>query len=187
MEVAGEDILKQMEEKGLSYPMLVLISCVSCITYAPLMNMFFAIGEESGWRGFLYPQLKARFGKRLGWVIGGIIWGLWHAPLIWLIGYEYGTDYIGFPILGMFLFCVITVALGIMCDWLYERSQCIWLPSIFHGSFNAAATIPLCITIANTGSMRLLGSAPNGLLASLPIIIFAVIIFIKSENKKVVE
>ena len=171
MEVAGEDILKQMEEKGLSYPMLVLISCVSCITYAPLMNMFFAIGEESGWRGFLYPQLKARFGKRLGWVIGGIIWGLWHAPLIWLIGYEYGTDYIGFPILGMFLFCVITVALGIMCDWLYERSQCIWLPSIFHGSFNAAATIPLCITIANTGSMRLLGSAPNGLLAGWNLIL----------------
>ena len=187
MEIAGEDILKQMEEQGLSYPMLVLLSCVSCITYAPLMNMLVAVGEESGWRGFLYPQLKARFGKRLGWVIGGIIWGLWHSPLIWLIGYEYGTDYIGFPILGMLLFCVITVALGILCDWLYEKSQCIWLPAIFHGSFNAAATIPLCITIANTGSMRLLGSAPNGLLASLPIIIFAVIIFIKSENKKVVE
>ena len=93
MEIAGEDILKQMEEQGLSYPMLVLLSCVSCITYAPLMNMLFAVGEESGWRGFLYPQLKARFGKRLGWVIGGIIWGLWHSPLIWLIGYEYGTDY----------------------------------------------------------------------------------------------
>ena len=187
MDLAGEEILIQMEEQGLTYPMLMLLSCVNCITYAPILNMFLAVGEESGWRGFLYPQLKARFGKRLGWIIGGVIWGLWHSPLIWLIGYEYGTDYIGFPITGILLFCVITIALGILCDWLYERSQCIWLPSIFHGSFNAAATIPLCITIANTGSMRLLGSAPNGLLASLPIIIFAVIIFIKSENKKVVE
>lgn len=184
MEIAGEDILKQMEEQGLSYPMLVLLSCVSCITYAPLMNMLFAVGEESGWRGFLYPQLKARFGKRLGWVIGGIIWGLWHSPLIWLIGYEYGTDYIGFPIVGMLAFCVITVVVGIICDWLYEKSQCIWLPSIFHGAFNAAATIPLCITIANTGSMRLLGSAPNGLLAGLPFIAFAVILFVRYSKEQ---
>ncbi|MBQ5562129.1 MAG: CPBP family intramembrane metalloprotease, partial [Clostridia bacterium] len=88
------------------------------------------------------------------------------------------------PIVGMIAFCVITVALGIMCDWLYEKSQCIWLPSIFHGAFNAAATIPLCITIANTGSMRLLGSAPNGLLAGLPIIAFAVILFVRYSKEQ---
>ena len=184
IEVAGEEALKQIEEQGLSYSMLVLLSCVNCITYAPIINMFFAVGEESGWRGFLYPQLKARFGKRLGWIIGGIIWGLWHSPLIWLIGYEYGKDYLGFPVTGMILFCIITIVLGIICDWLYEKSQCIWVPSIFHGAFNAAATIPLCITVANTGSMRLLGSAPNGLLAGLPIIVFAVIILLKSKNEE---
>ena len=187
MEIAGEDILEQMEEQGLSYPMLVLLSCVNCITYAPIINMFFAVGEEAGWRGFLYPQLKARFGKKIGWIIGGMIWGLWHGPLIWLIGYEYGTDYIGFPITGILLFCIITIALGILSDWLYEKSQCIWFPAIFHGAFNAAATIPLCITIANTGSMRLLGSAPNGLLAGLPIIVFAVILFIKSKRNNLEE
>lgn len=187
MEIAGEDILEQMEEQGLTYPMLVLLSCVNCITYAPILNMFCAVGEESGWRGFLYPQLKARFGKRIGWLIGGMIWGLWHSPLIWLIGYEYGTDYIGFPITGILLFCIITIALGILSDWLYEKSQCIWFPAIFHGAFNAAATIPLCITIANTGSMRLLGSAPNGLLAGLPIIVFAVILFIKSKRNNLEE
>ena len=69
IEVAGEEALQQMEERGLSYPVLVLLSCVNCITYAPIINMLFAVGEETGWRGFLYPQLKARFGKRLGWVI----------------------------------------------------------------------------------------------------------------------
>ena len=184
VEVAGEEALKQMEEQGLTYPLIVLISCVNCVTYAPILNMLVAVGEETGWRGFLYPQLKARFGKRKGWFIGGIIWGLWHSPLIWLIGYEYGTDYIGFPVTGMILFCIITIVLGIICDWLYEKSQCIWVPSIFHGAFNAAATIPLCITVANTGSMRLLGSAPNGLLAGLPIIVFAVIILLKSKNEE---
>ena len=184
IEMGGEDALKQMEEQGLSYPMLILISSIVCITYAPIFNMLVAVGEESGWRGFLYPQLKTKFGKRLSCIIGGIIWGLWHCPLIWLIGYEYGTDYIGFPIVGMLAFCVITVALGIMCDWLYERSKCIWIPSIFHGAFNAAYTIPQFLTITNTGSMRLLGAAPNGLLSGLPFIILALVLFIKSKSKE---
>ncbi len=184
-EVAGEDALRQLEEQGLSYPLMILLSCVNCVTYAPVINALFAAGEEVGWRGFLYPQLKAKFGKRKGWFIGGMIWGLWHCPLIWLIGYEYGTDYIGFPITGMILFSVvITVALGIIFDWSYEKSNSIWLPAVFHGAFNAAATIPPCVTITNTGSCRLLGSTPIGLIAGLPFIIFAIILFIKAKNTR---
>ena len=56
VEVAGEEALKQMEEQGLTYPLIVLISCVNCVTYAPILNMLVAVGEETGWRGFLYPQ-----------------------------------------------------------------------------------------------------------------------------------
>ncbi len=178
----GEDILKQMEQQGITYPVYLLISIISCITYAPFLNMFFALGEEVGWRGFLYPQLKAKFGYKLGNIIGGIIWGCWHWPLIWLIGYEYGTDYFGFPVVGMLLFCIITIGLGIMCDWLYEKSNCIWIPAIFHGAFNAAAGIPLYITYTNTSSMRLLGAAPNGLLSGLPILIFALILLLRKQS-----
>ena len=174
----GEDTLKQLEQQGLTYPIYILISIISCITYTPFLNMFFALGEEVGWRGFLYPQLKSKFGYKSGNIIGGVIWGIWHWPLIWLIGYEYGTDYIGFPVTGMLLFCIITIGLGIICDWLYEKSDCIWLPALLHGSFNSAATIPLSVTNADNSSMRLLGSAPNGLISGLPIIVFALILFI---------
>ena len=170
---AGTDALEQLEAQGLTYPMYVLVSAAGCLTYAPLVNMLLAAGEEAGWRGFLYPQLKAKFGKRKGRLIGGVIWGIWHWPLIWLIGYEYGTDYVGFPIVGMLVFCVFTTTAGILCDWLYEKSNCIWIPSIFHGAINAAGTVPLAVCIANTGSAVLLGPAPIGLLAGLPLIICA--------------
>lgn len=177
---AGAEALEQLQSQGLTYPMYVLNSIIGCLTYAPFVNMLLAVGEEAGWRGFLYPQLKAKFGKRQGWLIGGVIWGMWHWPLIWLIGYEYGTDYAGFPIVGMLIFCIFTTAAGVLCDWLYEKTNCIWIPSIFHGSINAAATVPLAICIANTGSVILLGPAPNGVLAGLPIIICATILFVKS-------
>ena len=177
---AGAEALEQLQSQGLTYPMYVLNSVIGCLTYAPLVNMLLAVGEEAGWRGFLYPQLKAKFGKRQGWLIGGVIWGMWHWPLMWLIGYEYGTDYAGFPIVGMLIFCIFTTAVGVLCDWMYEKTNCIWIPSIFHGAINAAGTVPVVICIANTGSVILLGPAPNGILAGLPLIICAMILFVKS-------
>ena len=175
----GAELLEQLEDKGVSYPMYILITAVSCVTYAVLINTFVSLGEEIGWRGFLYPQLKAKCGQKKGWLVGGVIWGAWHWPLIWLIGYEYGFDYFGFPLIGMLLFCVITIAWGILCDWLYEKSGSIWLPSICHGAINAAATIPPYICVTNTGSAALLGPVPMGLLAGLPFLLVAVMLFRK--------
>ena len=176
----GAEALNQLEAQGLTYPMYILISVLGCLTYAPVINMLLAVGEEAGWRGFLYPQLKAKFGKRNGWLIGGVIWGMWHWPLMWMTGYEYGMDYVGFPIVGMLLFCIFTTAAGILCDWLYEKTECIWIPSIFHGAVNAAGTVPLAVCAANTGSAILLGPAPSGVLAGLPLILCAAILLFKS-------
>lgn len=179
--IGGEAALSQLEAQGISYAQYILISVVSSLTYAPFINMIPAVGEETGWRGFLYPQLKAKYGKKKGWLIGGVIWGIWHWPLMALIGYEYGTDYIGFPIVGMLLFCIFTIAAGIACDWLYEKSGLIWAPAVFHGAINAAVTVPVAVCLVNTGSLILLGPAPIGVLAGIPLMIFAGILFYKSE------
>ena len=187
-ESAGPEAFAQLEAQGLTYPMFVLISAVGCVTYAPVVNALVALGEEIGWRGFLYPQLKTRFGRKKGWLLGGVIWGAWHWPLIWLIGYEYGAaagnaaGYLGFPVTGMLLFCVFTAGLGILHDWLYEKSGSIWLPAILHGAINAAATLPQTICLPDTGTVRLLGPAPNGLIAGLPILLMAAVLLLRRED-----
>ena len=184
----GEAALEQMEAQGLSYPIYVLVSAVGSLTYGPLINAFVALGEEIGWRGFLYPQLKARFGRRRGWLLGGVIWAAWHWPLIWLIGYEYGAaagnaaGYFGFPVTGMLLFCVITAGWGILHDALYERSGTIWAPALLHGAINAAAALPLAVCLPDTGSARLLGPEPMGLLAGLPFLIAAAAVFLHTKE-----
>ncbi|MBO4769306.1 MAG: CPBP family intramembrane metalloprotease [Clostridia bacterium] len=190
----GSEALEQMRGQGVSYGLYVVISAVCAVTYAPLINCITGLGEEIGWRGFLYPQLKARFGYRKGAVLGGIIWGAWHWPLIYLIDYEYGAaagnnaGYFGFPVTGMLLFCVFTVSAGIICDRLYEKSGSIWFPSVFHGAINAAAALPLAVCMTDTGSARLLGPAPNGLIAGLPLIIIAAVFFIrKNEEGRVAQ
>ena len=39
----------------------LVMFAVSSVTYAPFLNGIVALGEEIGWHGFLYPQLKTRF------------------------------------------------------------------------------------------------------------------------------
>ena len=152
-EEAAAQLEAQLEAQGISYPLYCLITVIASV------------------------------GKRLAWLIGGAIWGMWHWPVIWLIGYEYGSDYFGFPVVGMLEFCIMTVALGIISDWLYEKSGCIWLSALFHGSVNAAATLPMLVTVTDAGSARLLGSAPVGLLAGLPFILLAAVLLVKAEKK----
>lgn len=186
--MADADVLRQINEQGMSYKQYFLIGIISSMTFGLVINTFVALGEEIGWRGFMYPQLKERFGHNKGWLLGGLIWGAWHWPLIILIGYEYGeaagnmAGYAGAPVTGILVFCVFTITLGIMHDWLYEKSDSIWVPALFHGAINAAATLPLAICIPNGGSLRLLGPSINGILAGAPMIIIAVILLYKNKE-----
>ena len=112
----GEAGMAQLEASGMDIKRYVLIQAVAAIGYAPWINMLAAIGEEVGWRGALYPRLKERFGTARGRILGGIIWGVWHWPVMLLAGYEYGTQYWGAPVLGPLLFCLITIAMGSLLD-----------------------------------------------------------------------
>lgn len=160
----------ELEKQGMSFVTLALISAVSSITFAPWVNMIFAVGEEAGWRGVLYPALKDKLGKNKGRIAGGIIWGIWHWPLMILAGYEYGKVYWGAPVLGPLLFCVFTVAAGIVLDELYERSGCIWIPALGHGAINAFAGVPTVFLNSQYSDRLILGPLMIGIIGGLPMI-----------------
>jgi membrane protease YdiL (CAAX protease family) len=91
-----------------------------------------ALGEELGWRGFLYTELR----RRHGWLAAGLLvvplWALWHVPAFFLIetyrGFGPGT-LVGF-VLGL-------ASGGILLGWLYEKSgRSLLAVSLWHGTFN---------------------------------------------------
>jgi membrane protease YdiL (CAAX protease family) len=43
-------------------------------------------GEEIGWRGFLLPRLRARFGPAGGAMAIGLLWASWHVPAFYTPG-----------------------------------------------------------------------------------------------------
>lgn len=168
----------------LSYEaMYAAVSLIAVITFAPWINMFFAVGEEAGWRGYMYPILKERFGITKGRVIGGVIWGIWHWPIMILAGYEYGKEYWGAPVTGPLLFCVITTAMGIILDLSYEKTECIWYPALMHGAINAFAGAPILFTNPEFYNEPLLGPLMVGLIGGFPMILLAVLVSLKKERQ----
>ncbi len=179
----GEELFEQLQAVGITPVMYALIGAVQAITYAPLVNMFFGVGEEAGWRGVMQPMLKERLGRVKGTVVSGIIWGAWHWPVMILAGYEYGLEYWGAPFLGMAMFCLCTVVLATLLDAVYEKAQCIWVPALGHAAFNAIAGVTFMILNTDYLNQRTVGPAPIGIISMLPMLIVAVIILVKKDKK----
>lgn len=169
------------ESGDITIPMYLLISSVQAVTIAPFMNMFAALGEEVGWRGALYPYLKEKLGVTKGRIVGGAIWGAWHWPVMILAGYEYGKDYIGAPVLGLIVFCIATVEMGILLDYVYEKTETIWLPSLMHGAVNAF-TIFAYLIKPEYSNMFILGPVHIGVIGMIPMTIVTVIMCVKKKN-----
>ncbi|WP_282847961.1 CPBP family intramembrane glutamic endopeptidase [Microbacterium oxydans] len=112
---------------------VIVFAQLALIPVGGLFNSLFAFGEELGWRGWLLPALRP-VGTWPALILSGVIWGLWHSPII-LLGYNFGrTDITG--VLFMVGGCV---AWGILLGWLRLRSASVWPAVIAHGSLNAAA------------------------------------------------
>ena len=141
-----------------------LLMTLLAIIPASLLNMFFALGEETGWRGFLYPALSIKYGRTKASLITGIIWGVWHTPIN-MMGYNYGLGYYGYPFTGIAAMCLSCIVLGIWCSFLAEKTNSIWVPSLFHGSVNAAGT--LGIIFLKPGTSYLSGPGITGIIPSI--------------------
>jgi len=186
----SEECLAQLEKSGLSLQMMMIISAIQMVTYAPFINMIVALGEEVGWRGFLYPELKKKFSRVNTWLIGGAIWGAFHFPVMLINGYEYGKDYIGAPFLGLIVFVITCITWGMFHEVIYDKTKCIWFPALLHGSLNASANMfQFVLDGSKTDEISkffILGPAPHGLISIIPTIIIAVIlaVIVLKEDRK---
>ncbi len=105
-----------------------------------------AIGEELGWRGFLLPRLAPLGRVRAGLAIG-LLWAVWHYPLILISGaYHGGAD---LPFLA--LFTATVVAITFISNELRMATGSAWPSTILHGAHNAS-----------WDQMRSLATRPSG-------------------------
>ena len=113
------------------------ITLLSGILFGATLNAIAAFGEESGWRGFLLRELSSYSFIKASIIIG-IIWGLWHAPII-LLGYNYPEH----RIFGVFMMILNCVLLSPIFSYISVKTKSVIPVSILHGCFNGTAILPL--------------------------------------------
>ena len=95
------------------------------------VSLPFTLGEELGWRGLLLRETQSWGFLRSNLFIG-VVWGLWHAPII-----AQGHNYPGHPVAGIFMMMLFTTALSFPMAYCRFKSRTVLGPSALHGIFNA--------------------------------------------------
>lgn len=101
-----------------------------------LWCLFYGVGEESGWRGFLLPELTKKYDSRTATLYTAIIWAFWHMPLFF---YDKNFMTMG---LGEITGWTVGLIFGsLLLGWLAKQSRWNLWPCIFwHATFNLFAT-----------------------------------------------
>jgi uncharacterized protein len=90
------------------------------------------LGEEIGWRGFLVPELAKVVGFPGVGLISGLMWSLYHYPILLFADYNAGTP----AWYGLTCFTIMVVADSFILAWLMLRAGSLWPAAIFHASHN---------------------------------------------------
>lgn len=124
----------QLADANLPAAALMPLMALNTVVIGPFLGLLIAFGEEYGWRGFLQSQLT-RLGRIRGVFLLGLIWGVWHWPVIWM-----GYNYPGQPMLGSLAMVVFCVILAYFLAYSVFKSQGIWIAAYLHALNNQAVS-----------------------------------------------
>jgi membrane protease YdiL (CAAX protease family) len=160
------------------YPpaVFMLISVVPALIAGYTINTFFAFGEELGWRGYLLREFRDKKFLSVS-LITGIVWGLWHFPLI-LIGHNY-PDY---PVAGVGMMVIFCVLVSPVMTYIVIKSKSVITAAIFHGTMNAIAGITIMFVAGGNGIIN--GATGIAGFVALMLINFAFYLYDKYVTKE---
>ena len=127
---------------GLNPTAMLAVAALQTVLLGPILGLVITFGEEYGWRGYLQSELF-KLGRVRGVLLLGVIWGIWHWPLI-LMGYNYP----GHPLLGLALMTLYTMGLGIVLSFAVLKSGSVLLASFLHALNNQVVAFIVVVGFA---------------------------------------
>ncbi|MAL18723.1 MAG: CPBP family intramembrane metalloprotease [Balneola sp.] len=106
----------------------VIIGVVLLATVGVIKSMATVLGEEIGWRGFFVHELRKVSSFTGTSLISGIIWALWHWPVI----VYYGNN----VLLEFTTFLVVIISMSFIMTYCTFKSKSLWPAVIFHAVSN---------------------------------------------------
>nr|MDT0518562.1 CPBP family intramembrane glutamic endopeptidase [Streptomyces sp. DSM 41633] len=125
--------------QALTHPLTLLVTA----------QLFGACAEEIGWRCYLQPLLRTRFGPVTASVLVGTAWGLWHVPAL-AQGPAYAAGFLAATL-------AMSVILGLALERV--RSNRLLLAGAFHTMVNLGMLFVTDETSPATAPMVIFGAA----------------------------
>ena len=176
---AGSYIFSNESEKIISSIPMMLTQSIFFIA------IFF--GEEYGWRAFLTPKLEKLMPEWAAYIVSGIIWGMWHKPVLDL-GQNFGKELPFFPYSNYALMCLGCIFTGMIYTWLTKKSGSVFPAALAHAALDMSSGLSLIFVpkeIVNEGSnIAVFGITA---VAGAPLLIIAVYGIIKLVSKPEVK
>jgi membrane protease YdiL (CAAX protease family) len=151
--------------KGMSTPLIWLFGVINGILIGPFIGLTITFGEEYGWRGYLQTEL-IRMGRIKGVLLVGVIWGVWHAPVI-LMGYNYPDQ----PVLGILLMTIYCICLAFYLAYALFKSQGLWTAVYLHALNNGTVSFFFALVVAPASVAFSFGMGLPGLVCMLAILL----------------
>jgi membrane protease YdiL (CAAX protease family) len=132
-------------------PILVLSVLLSLQTflspvYAPnrfLIGILFGLPagflEEIGWMGYAFPKMRLPHNALAPAIVLGLLWALWHLPVINFLGTAtpHGTYWFHF----FLAFAVAMTAMRVLIAWIYIHTNSVLLTQLMHVSSTGSLVI----------------------------------------------
>src|SRR3954451_4854948 len=91
-------------------------------TLGLLKSLTSALGEEIGWRGFFVPELYRNMSFTKTAIVSGVVWSLWHYPILIFSDYNSGTP----TWYGLTCFTLMVISIRFVFAWMRLKSGSLW-------------------------------------------------------------
>ena len=120
-------------------PSLVSDLLAAYIPTLAFLTLIAGLGEEPGWRGFALPRLEARYAPVAATLLLGLLWALWHLPLV-LVDPRFPHGFTSLaPLVVLALLTLVGIVfMAFFYTWIHNGTRSVLLCMLLHGSFNTA-------------------------------------------------
>ncbi len=118
---------------GWSDESIIALRFVLAATVSFVLLLPGVLGEEMGWRGLLVPALAQNLGFTQVALVSGLLWSVWHWPLMFLGFYGNAETPLVYQ-LALFTACL--VSMSFVMTYIRYRTNSLWPAVVFHMSHN---------------------------------------------------
>ncbi|MFB6363501.1 CPBP family intramembrane glutamic endopeptidase [Paenibacillus elgii] len=138
-------------------------------TLGTIRGLIGSFGEEVGWRGYMLTRLiDAQVPRPV--LVSGLVWGVWHLPLLVAGAYYTGPS----VLLSVVLFMITVTSFGYVIAYLRLTSGSIWPAVLLHASWNAITQN--VFDLFTKGDSALLWTGESGVFVALALLASAFIV-----------